>query len=52
MTDSVQFTAWMTYSEITVATAAPPMPRPNKNIRIGSNTAFNKFPAPDTKNKF
>ena len=29
-----------------MAIAAPPMPKPKKNIKIGSNIAFSKFPAP------
>lgn len=36
-----------TYSEITVAIAAPPTPRPNTNIKMGSNIAFSKLPAPE-----
>lgn len=42
------FTTFLTYSEITVEIAAPPMPRPRRNIKIGSNIAFSKLPAPDT----
>lgn len=35
----------MTYSEITVAIAAPPMPRPKMKIKIGSNIALSRLPA-------
>lgn len=48
----ISFTTSLTYSEITVAIAAPPMPRPKRNIRIGSNTAFSKLPAPKIKSSF
>lgn len=34
-----------TYSEITVANAAPLIPSPEKKMKIGSNMAFTKFPA-------
>lgn len=44
---NVKFTTLMTYSEITVATAAPPIPKWKKNIKIGSSIAFSKLPAPD-----
>lgn len=36
----------MTYSDITVAIAAPPIPKPKKNIKIGSRIALSRFPAP------
>lgn len=44
---SIKFTTLLTYSEITVAIAAPPMPRPKRKINITSNIALSKFPAPD-----
>lgn len=46
-TINVKFTTLMTYSEITVAIAAPPIPKWKKNIKIGSSIAFSKLPAPD-----
>lgn len=42
-----KFTTSLTYSEITVEIAAPPMPKPNTKISIGSSTALSKLPAPD-----
>lgn len=36
----------LTYSEITVAMAAPLTPSPRINIKIGSSIAFNRLPTP------
>lgn len=49
--DYVKFTTVLTYSEITVATAAPPMPRSKRNIKIGSRNAFSKLPATAAQQK-
>jgi hypothetical protein len=35
-----------TYSEVTVASAAPLTPRPSGKISTASSIAFNKLPAP------
>ena len=35
-----------TYSEVTVASAAPLTPRPSGKISNASSTAFNRLPAP------
>lgn len=45
----IKFTTLLTYSEITVAIAAPPMPIPKRKINIGSNNALSKLPAPAFK---
>ena len=36
-----------TYSDNTVAIAAPSMPRPRTNIKMGSRIPFSKVPIPD-----
>lgn len=37
----------LTYSEVTVAIAAPLMPKPKKNINIRSSSALSRLPAPE-----
>lgn len=41
----------MTYSEITVEIAAPPMPRSEMKIKIGSNIALSRLPATEIREK-
>ena len=44
-----RFTTSLTYSDITVAIAAPATPIPKQNIKIASSIAFNTLPAPENE---
>jgi hypothetical protein len=42
----------LTYSEVTVAIAAPLTPRPSKSIKMASKIAFVRFPKPAWLRKY